>query len=488
MGQEPREDLLALLAEVERLEELARTRPLDFIPWLPGQLAWLSDPGPKPKLYRAGVRSGKTTAACAEVIWRCLGTHPYHPTPTPPVRCAVVTTDKQAQGLAIQRLFWEIVPKDELAPGTDFNSRTGFRGHVPVVRFRNGSEVVWYSDSSGPRAIQGSEFHYIQIDEPCSRELYDECRARVRNTGGQVGITLTPMHLPVPWLQAMCDEGLVSDHHFTLTEANQTSPITGKVRTTKTGVPWDQAFIDDLRNEERGPDAGIKLDGDWEMRSEGQFFKVFESDKHVSSHLPDAELSLHLGIDYAGADRELGMCAVLSGVQVIDVDGEKQGHVWVLDECVMPGTATMGQFASGVLKMLASHGITWRELDSVFGDIPVKTRWQTSSNVELGKAIAKQLKLQYRALRPRPLAVKEGGGASWRARSSKDLRCRWFYSEIAHDRVRIHPRCTTLIKAFETWDYGDRHPYKDVLDAAMYGLKDLWATKRRTTVPRLMLR
>jgi len=62
---------------------------------------------------------------------------------------------------------------------------------------------------------------------------------------------------------------------------------------------------------------------------------------------------------------------------------------------------------------------------------------------------------------------------------SKDQRCRWAYGEISADRVRIHPRCKTVIEGLEKWDYGDRHPLKDVLDAWMYGLKPLWKDSAR---------
>jgi len=482
-------EALALLRTLEDLEEHVRRNPLDAIPWLPGQLAWLSDPGPAPKLYRAGVRSGKTTAACAEVIYRCLGRHPYHHVPCAPVRCAVITSDKQAQGVQIMRMFWELVPKHELVGGIEFSSRTGFRGHVPVVQFRNGSEVVWYSNASGPRALQGSEYDYIQIDEPPSREVFDECLARVRNTSGQVGITLTPLHLPVPWLQELCEEGVVTDHHYRLTAANQTSPITGEIRRTKTGIPWDEEFIRKLRKQVTGPDAGIQLDGDWETRSEGQWFDCFDEGRHVTSHFPSAELRWYMGVDYARADRDLGMCAVLVGVEEVEEEeGEHRPHMWVLDEVVMRGTATMEMFAARIRKMLSNYGFAWSDLDGVYGDNPVKSRHQISSNIELAKALSRKYRVPPHQLRPKLLSVKEGGGASGRMRRSKDLRSRWMYAQMAADRVRIHPRCRTLIDGLQSYDYSDKHKYKDITDAWMYGLKDLWTTTRaRRSVPKIML-
>lgn len=481
-------ELLELLDAIEELEEEARRNPLAHIAWLPGQLAWLSDPGPRPKLFRAGVRSGKTTAAAGEVIFRALGHHPYNRTVRrAPQRCAVITTDKQAQGVQIMRLFDSLVPQHELLPGIEFSSRTGYRGHVPVVSFANGSEVTWYSNASGPRALQGSEYDYIQIDEPCSEELFYEALARVRNTSGQVGITLTPLHLPVPWLQDLCNRGMVTDHHYKLSVTNQTSPITGRVRRTKTGVPWDEAFIEALRAEDQTPSQKVKLDGEWEARSEGQWFDIFNAARHVVEHIPGVEMHWYLGLDYSNAQRELGMTAVLSGVVMVEEESfGLQPHIWTLDEVVMPGTATMDQFAAAILKMLLAHGFEWHELTAIYGDNPVKARHEEHSSTELQKRIARRLGLAFSGVRPKILSAKEGGAASGRARRTKDVRCTWMYNQLAHDRVRVHARCTHLRKGLESWDYGDRHPYKDVLDGWMYALREQWASKREQAhVPRV---
>lgn len=474
-------DALALLEHIEQLERHVKANPLDGIAWLPGQIAWLSDPGPDPKLFRAGVRSGKSLAACAEVIWRALGEHPFNPgVPKRPVRIAFITTDKQAQGVQIMRLFWELAPKHQIVAETEFSERTGFRGHVPVVQFRNGSSVTWYSANAGPRALQGSEYDYIQIDEPVSEELFHECENRVRNTGGQVGITLTPLHLPVPWLKEACEQGLVTDHHYPLTVANQTSPMTGKIRTTKNGVPWDAKFIADLRARRTGPDSGITLDGEWETRHTGQWFDVFDESRHVTDRFPDAEMEWFIGVDYAEAARELGMCAVLTGVLWVEEEagGSRVPETWTLDEVSLPGTATMEMLATAILRMLRDRGIGWHELDGVYGDNPVKGRHHVSSNTELGRYVAARLRTGVDSMRPRISSVKEGGGSSGRNKRSKDTRSRWQYNALASNRARIHPRCKVLIRALKEYDYTDKHPLKDITDAWMYGQKDLWGNLR----------
>lgn len=483
-------DALALERDLADLEfDLSRS-PLSAIAWLPGQLSWLSDPGPAPKLLRTGVRGGKTLAAVQEVFGRATGAHPFLVgLPPPPVKIAVVTTDKQAQGLAIQRLFWELCPRHLLIPGIEFSNRTGFRGHVPVVEFINGSTITFFSGNAGPQAIQGGEFHYVHIDEPCSEEMYVECRNRTRNTGGTVGITLTPLNQRVPYLQELVSLGHVTDHHFRLTVSNQTSPMTGLVRKTKAGVPWDEEFIAAWRTElADSPVTGVVLDGDWEMRSEGQWFACWDGTRHVSDVLPSGVLPLFLGIDYATAEREYGMCAVLSTVTQRKVRGSLEPHVHALDEVVMPGTATMQQFAAAIIAMLQRNGLKWGDLDEVYGDIPARSKHETACNLDLSRCLARALNLAHERMLPAKIKnAKKGGASSGRDRRSKDIRCTWMYDLIAHDQVRVHSRCAHLRLALETWDYGDRHEAKDVLDAWMYGLIKWWIRSKPTRFPKVLV-
>jgi hypothetical protein len=426
---------------------------------------------------------GKSTAGGAELIFRARGVHPFKAVPGAPVRLALVCFSI-IQSVEIQRVIWDLLggpDNTELNARTEFSSRTGFRGHRPVIEFRNGSEIHVYSNAQGAGALAGAEFDFILMDEPPASEVYDECRARVRNTGGRIGITLTPINgPPLPWLRDLADKGQVRDYHYPLTPESQVSPITGLVRRTKTGQAWDADFIGELRRLENPIDAPIRLDGEWESRCEGQFFDCFDPEKHVNSNLPRSTLKLALGLDYAAADRELGMAAVLTAIDMVEEDDQRvHPYLYVLDEVIVPGNSTMEVFAAKILRMLQDHSIKWSELDHVLGDNPVKSRFVTSSNRELGRWIGRRLRVDQNRLHPRILSAKEGGGRSGVQRRSKDIRCRWLYGAIAADRFRVHPKCEVVIQGLQVWDYGDRHPYKDVLDAMTYGLRDYWAEARR---------
>ena len=468
------------LDAMDDVRALVRSSPVDYVSWLPMQVAWLSHTAPKPALLRLGNRQGKSFAGCAELIFRCRGRHPFKDVPAAPVRCALVCMTK-TQSVEIQRVLWEHLGgahSRDLVAGIEFSSRTGFRGHRPVLEFVGGSSITVFGNAQGPEAIAGAEFHYILLDEPPAQEVYDECIERVRNTGGAVGLTLTPINgPPTPWLEKLCDQGLVHDYHSRLTVESQVSGLTGLVRKNKAGRPWDAGFIDEIRETVNPIDAPIRVDGEWESRSEGQFFVVYDDDAMVTDVPPPGVLQLALGLDYAAADREMGMCAVLTAL-AFEKGSKEPSAIYALAEVVVAGSATMTEFAAAILRALRELGIKWHELDYVFGDNPVRTRFVISSNAELNRALARALRVPQKALKPRVLAMKRGRAQANARRRTKDIRCRWMYGRIAADVVRVHPRCKHLRKGLLEWDFGDKHPMKDVLDAWMYGLRDQWVESR----------
>ena len=483
------EALLEAIRTARKVTHRARRRPLDFVPWMPMQLAFLAHGDRGPCLLRLGNRQGKSYAGAALLCYVALGHNPHGWAPEPPTRSALIC-DSKAQSVEIQRLIWEHLggaDNYDLTEEMGWNPRTGFGGHRPVIQFRNGSTITCYTNSQGAIALAGAEFDgVILLDEPPAQEVYDEALARTLNTQGRLALTLTPINgPPLPWLRALteaAEDGTppqVTDYHSRLTPESQVSPLTNRPRLTKDGRVWDAAYIASIEASTNPIDAPIRVHGEWESRTEGQFFCVFDPTRHVFAGNPRGKVRLVLGVDYAAADRELGMCAVLSAYRVDlvkDASGKeiRQSTIWALDEVVVPGATTMEQFAAAILRRLDALGIRWHELDEVWGDQPAKSRYTTASNLHLHKHVARLVGTPVDGLRPRVLSVKEGGGSSSRSRRTKDIRCRWTYGEIAADRVYVHERCQTLQKALQEWDYDDRHQLKDILDGWMYGLRSLW--------------
>ena len=75
----------------------------------PPQYAWMRDSS-KIKLLLGGNQVGKTMAACAELIHRCLGTHPYIQTDPPPIQAFLITHSHQ-QSITIQEKLIQHVPQ-----------------------------------------------------------------------------------------------------------------------------------------------------------------------------------------------------------------------------------------------------------------------------------------------------------------------------------------------------------------------------------------
>lgn len=407
----------------------------------------------------------------AEVIFRATGTHPHYRTHPPPVEIWVVCTS-WSQSVSIMRKFWDLVPKEAIR-NTRFDPRNGFGKDNPAVVFLNGSVVRFRTTNQGPEALAGATIHYVAIDEPCDEDIYRELDRRVMRNAGAIGITLTPINRPCDWLRAMVEAGNVQEVHALLTPDNLTpAGGTGPLRLLD-GTPMDQDWIDEQRRITPAMYAPVVLDGEWETRPDGVFFRCFDRARHINAaiRLDPARGVIRwvLGIDYAAADRQYGQVAVLSQVQsYLDDKQRRQELVYAVDMVAMPGIASSEQFAAEVVQLLGRSGLRWRDLHAVYGDNPVASRWVEKSNLNTSRALARELSIPQSALTPRILSAKDGGPSA----GAMDTGCRYLYEGLASGRIMLHPRCDLLGKGMETWDYTRDHPLKDVIDGFRYSLKD----------------
>ena len=463
--------LLRAVAAASVLQDRVINDPLNWMEWTPPQFAWLRMPDRR-KLMRTGNQFGKTTAAMTEVIYRATGTHPYYPTRRPPVEIWVVCTS-YSQSVSIMKKFWELVPKDAIRVGTRFDPRAGFGKENPTVVFRNGSVVRFRTTNQGPEALAGATIDYVSIDEPTDLDIYRELDKRVMRRSGSIGITLTPINRPCGWLREMVEQGSISEVHARLTPLNLTPHGRRAPLTLLDGTPMDQTWIDEQWRTTPASYAPVVLDGEWETRPDGIFYKCFDRARHVNANVrldpARGVVRWVLGIDYAAADRQYGQVGVLSQVQsYLDDKGRRQELVYAVDMVAMPGIATSEQFAAEVVGLLGRSGIRWSDLHAVYGDNPVASRWVEKSNLNTSRAVARELSIPLSALTPRILSAKDGGPSA----GAMDTGCRFIYEGIASNRIMLHPRCSLLADAFEQWDYTRDHPLKDCADAFRYSLKD----------------
>ena len=104
-----------LAANLKAIGAAAERRPLDFMRWLPAQLEFLKAKE-KRVLLRTGNQLGKTTAGCAELVWRMEGRHPFKEVRPAPV-FGIVLCATHEQTLDIQKKLWDLVDRSLLAEG-----------------------------------------------------------------------------------------------------------------------------------------------------------------------------------------------------------------------------------------------------------------------------------------------------------------------------------------------------------------------------------
>ena len=451
------------------LVDWVESSPLEHIQWLPGQHAWLSDPGRR-KLFRAGNQAqGKTWAGCSELIWRCLGRHPFHDTRPPPVHWWAVSSSEKQSGV-LQQKFWTLAPRNQLDSRTYYDESKGaFVGKYPLARFRNGSIVEFRWTGSRSLNLAGASLDGVWFDEPPSRQrAFTEVERRLTRTGGDLLATLTPVNAPTDYLKALCDAGKVADHWYPLRPeylipVGCRSPICDGA-----GHPMDAAWIEEQRALVPAWEVPVVIDGEWEFRLVGSVFAgAWDPQRMVKRPaFPSYPVKLALGTDYGG--ETLRQVSILIAVD----DSGDWPVVWVLDEYVADGPTTTEEDAAAVLEMLRRNGLSWADLDYAHGD----KKWSgrkgdltAKANEDFQRAVEDRLKLKRHALKPAMRNVKKGpdAGSGSRERGVRYVHQCMVRRDACH--FFVHPRCEVLIRALGRWDWTEE--MKDPVDALRYALR-----------------
>lgn len=463
-----RSALVGMTQATGRLATRVTERPLDYIRWTPPQLRWLQNPR-KRKLFRAGNQVGKTWAGLAEVIWRATGLHPYLPCKKPPVEIWIVCTT-WPQSVGIMKKFWELVPKHLIRP-TSFDPKWGFGKENPAVVFRNGSLVRFRTTKQGADALAGWTVDYVLVDEPTDPDVYQELDRRLMRTGGEMGLTLTPLHRPCDYLRELCRDGVVHDEHARLTVANLTPIGAREPLRLLDGTLMDQAWIELQWKMVLKRFAPVVLDGEWEQRVEGAVFSAYDPDQHVTEEVPDVDLFAVAGFDWGeGHFRNIG---ILGGV---DRTGEYP-RVHFLAEVANDGSGLPEDDARGTLEALDEIGWTWRELNAATGDKPTVGQAGRKSNKDMMAALERELRRRgelegRQQLYPRIKTAKTGKGGNtntlWRGVT-------WLHHAMLRPgHFTVHPRCERLNESLQKWDGSSDSEFKDPCDGARYATWPLY--------------
>jgi len=456
--------LRRLASNVDRLRQRAELDPLRWVRWTPPQDAFLRDPAPV-KLMRGANQVGKTWAQCAEVIYRCTGTHPYLQTHKPPIEAWIICHSWE-QSVAVQTKFWELVPKEELHPDIVFRPGRGFTGTVPIVRFANGSLVRFKTTNQGSLGLASATIHYVGIDEPPPPEIWGELQARVFRNRGVIGMTLTPVGAPVAWLKKLVDEGRISDHPAPLTIANMTPAGLRPMAT--------EEEIQTIRESYLPIDRAQRADGAWEGSTSGRVFEAFDEDCISDEALPPLKdgrtYKVGIGIDH-GADAGSQVALLVS----VDLSEDSRPKVWVLDEYTA-GSAPADFHVKAIVRMLARNGMQVEHVDKWVGDRRYggKRSGGRMSNAQLMKAFNHVLDYPTGHL---PFKIR----TAWKPRWSVYWGSNILHGIMQRHNFTVHPRCGQLIRSLKHWTFRDDE-FKHAIDALRYGVVSITHERIRSPV------
>ena len=359
--------------------------------------------------------------------------------------------------LSLQQKLWELLPKDLLHPETEYNAGRGFRGKVPVVRFKNKSLLRIKTTNQGSLGVASATISFVGIDEPPPRAIWGELSARVLRAGdlGGIGLTLTPVGRPCGWLKDLAERGIIKDHP---------APLTVENVTPEGGLPMlTQQQIDDHAARFLPIDRDQRMDGAWEGVTEGRTFEAFDPSMICTDKPPPGlKVQIGIGIDH-GADAG-SQVAILGAV---DKSG-RHPRVWILDEYTSGGVAVdPEEHARGILAMLRRQGMTYHSVDRFVGDRRYggKKFGGRMGNNRLTRALENELGVGTGSLPFRIRTAHKPRGSVYEGAS--------ILNEIMiHKGFFVDPRCKQLIKSLEHWTFRDDE-WKHAIDATRYGIVEL---------------
>lgn len=159
------------------------------------------------RLFRAGNRTGKSTAGCAEDCAWMLGYRPWYPK-SDPARTAGIPQGRPRKILTITT-DWDKVDEiftsergtegkvRKFIPASMVKSKKrNHSGAIDTMEFRDGS--IWKFDTvksflANPQGSESSDWDAIHIDEPCPEDMWKAVSRGLVDRGGKAWFTLTPL-------------------------------------------------------------------------------------------------------------------------------------------------------------------------------------------------------------------------------------------------------------------------------------------------------
>jgi len=462
--------------------------PASRFAWLPLQHEYMHSTR-RYRLLRTGNQTvGKTTVAMYDLVQHAAGAHPTRQRWCSEPGEYWVLCDSWAQSVIIQGKLHGVCAPELVHPDDTYDPSQGYGHKHPHVRILHAcgtySTIRFKTVNQRTKSLASATLKGVVADEPLPNvRVYTEAMKRIER-GGWMSVCMTPINAPVEWFRELVEaEGSPwEQHHRGLTPrefvpVGHTKPIEVMAEGAD-GPEWQPAgaeYIAALEGKVHPSEVGIVVHGEWDVRAVDRYYEHW----HGQVGAPPGE-DLWTGVGFDHGSQPGKQCGVL--VQVRDRGPMEYPHVYVLGEWSdESGRQTPRGDARATVEMLRQWGLKWAHLDDACGDraLTYSKKPARRSNSILGRWLCKHTGKG--RLHPPIRTAKRGMG---RGAGSADVRRRFLhYLTVEQDDdgrclLTVHPSCTRVLHALDTWDGTDRHPAKDVLDALFYAL-DSWTFKKR---------
>jgi len=137
--------------------------------------------------------SGKSTAGMAELIWRCMGTHPFQKVKIPIKSCVILIDFENACKSVFEPKLTEWAPEGSIKK---LERHQG--GAIKRIYWTSGSITDVYSHDQAISVFEGSDYDLAWFDEPPPKMIFNAVWRGMTDRGGMMYLTGTP--LTAPWL------------------------------------------------------------------------------------------------------------------------------------------------------------------------------------------------------------------------------------------------------------------------------------------------
>ncbi len=453
--------MIDLARQVLQLKRRAADNPLAYFRPTPPQAAFLRDPSPI-KLLLGGNQVGKTRCSVMELLYRALDCHPYLKTDPAPNESWLITHSHD-QSRTIQEKLFEMIPAGALKEDCVFVAGKGFRGQVPIVRFKNGS-IIRIKTAAQGLGLASASIGFVAIDEPIPEDVWGELAARVLRGGaggktGTIALTMTPVGVDVRYLRQMVEDGRISCHRAPLTVVDTTPADCEPL------LSQDQ--IDNISSTYLPIDREARINGSWDVGIDPKqlVFDNFDPSMISGSPVPaGGDYKFAVGIDHGSQPNT--QIAILTA---IDMSNHQEPKIYVLGEYV-GGASSPEHHVRGILELLNRHQIdpsmcTWTG-DGAHYSGRGKTGFKMSNGLIM-RAFERVLKLPPRGL---PFTIR----TAFKFKNSVYYSASVIYSIMSKQNFYVRPECPQLIQSLQRWtlkrtsSQKSTDPYGHAIDALRY--------------------